>query len=374
MTPRFRPNFQVVIVVASMVALSVAAMTSVSLADDVPFSRFDQNPIGEISFEEFRRAVAAASSNGGGRINFDNRTYTTRNDLDVNQPNVRLQGRSRTRIQRVATAQFQNVINISANNVTVSRIRISGSRAPTFNGSPLEREGLAPSTGVQTGIAVSGSALNFRCSGCRFERVNLGIDFRGLPNGARLTNCRFTTIQGMIRSLNEATRNATRIRRRFIFDNCDYVNAGDVQIANRGIILDFGNVPDAPQTIDLRGSIIRNCDMPIFARWQIGLNRLRNVSVLNNRLNGGGAFGRQRFVHCLHFEDGSSNITIRGNRLNQISRSGLTLTDHIWAGGNAVGTVNLGNLDTVRSNNTFVGLGGPVITIRPRRFGPAGNP
>jgi len=355
----------------SFAALFFLVSASVSSADNVNISQFDRAPLNQISFGEFNNAVRAANRGGGGTITFGNRLYRTANELTINRPNVTVRGGSNTTIRRTANGRFLPVFRVTANNCTISRIRIQGDRDLTFDGGGLiEREGLAARTGIERGVSVSPRVLNFKCEACVFTRVNVGIGFQGLPHGARIVNCRFTTARGMIESTNNGEPNATRLVSNFVFRNCDYVGISNNLVAARGIILDFGNVEGATNIIDMRNSLITGCDFPTMAYWNVDLNRLGSVRVTNNRFNGGGRYGRNRFVHCIHLEDGSRNILIRNNRFNQPNRSNLTLADHIWAGGNAVGTVQL-NVPAIRRDNTFRGLpGGAKITIRPRRFGP----
>ena len=342
-------------------------------------SSFDQSPVNVITQAEFARAQNFATRSGreSGVVQFGRRTFNVDESLQVIRPRVTIAGRGRSStVLRLRAGNRVRGFLLTTNQTRtrIQNITLTGDNhvllPDTFGGEPInglsDEEGLRVTRGAEAMVRVDRGGFNFQAVGCAFRRCNVGIEYApGVPpSGLLVRNCNFFTLRNMINArdniFSDGTRNFTpNLARPMMIDNANLLTeSGQNDVPGRGITMDFGNA-SAGQTgvrapVNMRNSVIRNCNIARVSHFSIDMNRVSNVTIEDNELEGGGAGLRQLFVHCLHFEDECSDILVRRNRLTQRARNDanelVRLRSHIWLGGNN-GSPEI----TLASNNQFFG-------------------
>lgn len=330
----------------------------ISYADRVSISDFDRAPLRSITQAEFDAAQRSAGPLG--QIRFARGEYLFPAPIRITQDRVRIigAGMNNTRLVSLVnrnTGKSGAVFNLDADNVVVRDLTLRGRDHIETRYILHEREGSPVRTGTEYGIDIKNNAENLTVRRVYMHRVNVGLGFNqgNLPHGLRLMDSVFSTGRAIIEARDNTRFPATILRRAFTITGNKLIRENGQPVnPNRGLVFDFGN-SNVHDPVDLKGSIISNNNIPRLAWWNIGVNRSKNLTISNNILGCGGASPDNRFIHCLHFEDRSSNIVIEDNTMTQVKRNAngeeITLRSHIWTGGNN------GAPELTIQNNTFRG-------------------
>lgn len=370
------------------ILFTLMATTFHSYAEDVSIDTYDLSPVGEITPAEFGRAQVAAGEFG--KISFSARTYTLPNPLTITVDNLHLRGAGIDSTELVNLANPRSnkspaVFLIRANNAKFTRMTVRGDEHIETIFPLYEREGSRVSKGTESAFVVKDGKAGLVVNRVSMRRVNVAFSFnRGnLPHGLVLKNSIFSTARAIIEATDNPDFPALALQRRFVITGNKLIREpGQPVIPNRGFVFDFGNSFTVEEPVDLKGSIIADNEIPQTGWFNIDANRVKDLTISDNRLGGGGAGPTNRFTHCFHFEDGSRNIVVENNQCHQTARNGvgelITLRAHLWTGGNNgfpeiivrnnlfTGTVDssiVGNLpNAIIEDNTF------NLTVDPTRY------
>lgn len=356
---------------------SVLALLLTVVCTDVEAQRFDfPASTTSINKAQFDRAMRRAGNNG--IITFPARTIRVTGDFNVDRGGVTLRGRGGgATLRRTGSGVIRALLNVTAADVTVSNLTLQGADWPEFAAAApgtaftndlADREGAAPVEGLDSAVRISSAGVRFELNNCRIRMASNGVRYNpnALPSGLRALNCQFTTNRAMFWMTDRGSAGETvngPLPERFIIDNCDYVGERGRGVASAGIYWDYGNSSDG-ESINLRGSVIRNCEILRMSKWNIAFTRVSGLRIVNNVLNGGGDHGDTTFVHPLHFEDvtnPSNPIIVRRNTLRQDARVGgvlLRSRHHLWTGGN-----NGLPVVVVEDNNTYSGISNTLFRV-----------
>lgn len=294
-----------------------------------------------ISQTEFENAQNAAGS--GGTILFSATYYKINEMLKVTKPWMKLIGadKNSTYITCFPRGDVQKyMIWTDQNGTKVQQMTVRGSVWPMYKNQLDLYEGTSVATGVEAAIHVASGARSVKAIDVRIVKASVGVEYDvgKLPDGLKITDTDFTTGRGMVNVHDSESKPAiqTALLNPIQIDNANFTyQAGQ---GARGITVDLGNSSEE-NSVDLNGSYIRNCSMEKVTNWQIDFNRTKDLEIYNNFLYGGGAGTvRTSYVHCLHFEDVSSDIYIHDNYFYQRDKNdagvALSMNYHIVACGN----------------------------------------
>ncbi len=307
---------------------------TVSIAD---FS--SDNTITQAEFEQAQR-----SAGNGGTIRFESLTYSIPRTLDFIRNNITLAGAGagRTFLEQNPPSGRRSVamLRTSRNGTRVQEMTLQGANFPTYSSSLDVEEGARTTTGVEAAIQVNDGAQNIQVIGSVIRRISVGVEYQAgeVPNGLRVRNTRFVTGRAMVNSRDTTTFPISNsLTRNMIIDNADFIYRPGH--GGRGITIDFGNNVGARPVIDMQGSLIENCNFDTISHFPIDINRVSNITIRDNVINGGGAGNQDGFVQCVHMED-FTTCRIVNNRMFQRRRNDnndvLTLRVHVQGTGRDV--------------------------------------